>query len=104
MKKIVSLLSLSAFMFIGCNAGAQNNPGTNVGNPGSSNTLIIEEGYVVTTQQLPASTNTENTKQEAPTFQQPVQNSGAAIYQDITETTTPDSQNLQEDTLIIPNN
>lgn len=44
MKKVITLLSLTSLFFVGCNAKAQNN-GVVVGNPDSTNTLLIERAY-----------------------------------------------------------
>ncbi len=48
MKKTVALLSLSTFVFVGCNAGAHaQDMQATVGNPNSQNEMIIEQGYIV---------------------------------------------------------
>lgn len=52
MKKLLALLTVSAFMLIGCdskNANAQTQVSANVGNPDSANMLIVQEGLAVVT-------------------------------------------------------
>lgn len=108
MKKIISLLSLSALALMGCDAQAQNQ-GTAVGNPDSNNLLIMEQGYeavaTVPATQPPAQAQPENAPQQ-PAAAQPSDNmqQPAAVMESITDTQTPDSEELDIEEDVISDN
>ena len=101
MKKIISLLSLSALALMGCDAQAQNQ-GTAVGNPDSNNLLIMEQGYEAVAT-VPA---TQPPAQAQPAAAQPSDNmqQPAAVMESITDTQTPDSEELDIEEDVISDN
>lgn len=110
MKKSNLFLSALALAVCAGNTDAlAQNENTVVGNPGSENIMMIEEGYIVST---PAPSAVQNpsapvqaaqpVNQSQPEFQ-PTSNNGATVLENITETSTPDSVNVEDDTLIVPN-
>lgn len=112
MKKIVALLSLSTFVFVGCNAGAnaQTN-GVSVGNPDSDNTLVVEQGYIISgpanptlNNNVPAPAAVQPVNNTQPAQMQPANNDGAAVLENIYGSETPSSQSIEVDEMVIPNN
>ena len=98
MKKTIALLSLSTFVFVGCNAGAnaQSSSQAIVGNPDSANAVMVEQGYIISN---PAPQNI------APTAaQQQAPDSGAIIMEQETDTITPNSETLEINGAVIPDN
>ena len=90
MIKNVSILSLALVSLI--NFAAQAQEQAQVGNSGSANMMMVEEGYVV-----------ENTTpQEAPS-QEGTNSDSATVVDQITGVETPDSLDIEEDETIIPN-
>ena len=106
MKKIISLLSLSAIALMGCDAKAQN--GTAVGNPDSDNILVIEQGYEAVTvpvDAVNAPVAPANAKPAVNTQQpnlQPATDNNAAVLENVTETQTPNSEEIDIDAAVVP--
>ncbi len=101
MKKLILLLPIITFAFVSIqtNANAQEN-NASVGNPESANMIMMEEDYVVSTTQNQTNNNQANQQQN----QENSQNNNASVIEDITETETPDSVSIEDDTTVIPNN
>ncbi len=98
MKKTIALLSLSTFVFVGCNAGANaQTSSTTVGNPDSANAIIVEQGYIVSTPE-PQNIAPTAAQQQAP-------ENGAVIIEQASDTLTPNSETIEiNDAVISPNN
>lgn len=110
MKKIVYLAALSTLVLMGCDAKADSQEAV-VGNPGSSNTMILEQGYVVETNNpaMPASNmNAPSNNQmqpganTPPAPMQPGTPEGAVIIDSVTETQTPGTVSFEEDEAVMP--
>ncbi len=96
MKKTLASLPLFTIAFLGLNANAQSTTEAVVGNPDSANAVIVEQGYIISN---PAPQNT------APTAtQQQTPDSGAIVIEQATDTVTPDSETIEIDDTVIPNN
>lgn len=115
MKKIFYLLSFTTFVFVGCNAGAnaQNTTTATVGNPDSSNAVIIEQGYIATTAAqpvanpdapLPAANQIQRTSDTVAPNLQPSNVDGGAVLESVTETDTPSSATIQVEEAVMPYN
>jgi len=98
MKKTLALLSLSTFVFVGCNAGAnaQSSAQATVGNPDSANAVIVEQGYIVSNP-APQNIAPEAIQQQAP-------DAGAMVIEQETDTVTPDSESIEINKAVIPAN
>lgn len=98
MKKTFALLSLSTFVFVGCNAGANAQTSTQavVGNPESANAVIVEQGYIVSNPQ-PQNIAPTAAQQQAP-------DTGAIVIEQETDTVTPDSETIEIDDAVVPTN
>ena len=98
MKKLVLFLPIITFAFISLQTTANaQNTGVSVGNPESSNMIMMEEDYVVsTTSAQPANNQTQN--------QENSEDNNASVVEDITETETPDSVSIEDNTMVVPNN
>ena len=101
MKKLITLLSLSALALMGCDAKADSQS-ANVGNPDSSNMLIIQEGYEVVapvpTESMPAApavnnsgdgASTQPVNTSTPPQLQPQPQGGAVILENVSTGQTP---------------
>ena len=102
MKKLVTLLSFSAFFFVGCNAGAKAGTATiDAGNPDSNNVMVIEEDY----QAIVTAPVMANQPAPAPQVQNPpAASNNATVLESVTETSTPDSSDIEAQGVIIPDN
>ena len=101
MKKLTLFLPIITFAFISIqtDVSAQENS-ISVGNPESANMIMMEEDYIVSTTQNQTTNNQANQQQN----QENSQNNNASVVEDITETETPDSVSIEDDTTVIPNN
>lgn len=102
MKKLISLLSLSALVLMGCDAKADSQSAS-VGNPDSSNMLIIQEGYEIVApvpaENMPAAPDTdysgngkaniEPVNTSTPPQLQTKSQGGAVILENVTTGQTP---------------
>ena len=86
-----------ATIFLGCfNAAAQDQTQAEIGNPGSANMMMVEEGYVVQT----AAPQENSGNQTSPNMP----DDSATVMEQITDTETPDSLDIEEDETVIQNN
>lgn len=113
MKKIVYLAAFSTLALMGCDAKADSQEAV-VGNPGSANTMILEQGYIVETNKpvntpaVPApdmnapANNQMQPNVTPPAPMQPGTAEGAAIIDTVTETQTPGTISFEEDEAVMP--
>ena len=86
-----------ATTFLSCfEAAAQNQTQAEIGNPGSANMMMVEEGYVVQT----AAPQENSDNQTSPNMP----DDSATVMEQITGTETPDSLDIEEDETVIQNN
>lgn len=99
MKKMIPLLGFAALALMGCDAKADNQNQAEVGNPGSANMVIVEEGYVVET--APAGGSAAPAQNQ--NTQQPAAPASATVTDEITAVETPDAVAAEEDITVTPN-
>lgn len=91
MIKNISVLSLALVALINFEVKAQEQAQAEVGNPGSANMMMVEEGYVVE-----STTPQQTSPQEQNT-------DSATIVEQVTGIETPDSLDIEEDEIIMQN-
>ena len=91
MIKNISVLSLALVALINFEVKAQEQAQAEVGNPGSANMMMVEEGYVVE-----STTPQQTSPQEQNT-------DSATIVDQVTGIETPDSLDIEEDEIIMQN-
>lgn len=99
MKKLITVLSVSAIALMGVEAQAQT-MSADVGNPDSANMLVIEEGYEVIAPAMPANQPNEvpapaqiqPATDTQPAQLQPQAVGGAVVMDSVTTSSTPDSE------------
>ncbi len=89
MIKKISILSLALVSLINFEVKAQEQTQAEVGNPGSANMMMVEEGYIV-----------ENTTPQEVLSQEQNTDSATTVDQ-VTGIETPDSLDIEEDETII---
>lgn len=109
MKKVLSLMALALFALTGCDSQAQDSVSINAGNPDSNNVLIMEgyEAVVVpgnAAQPQPAVPNNNSQQQPAATDGNNQNNGGTAVFENVTDTQTPNAEEIDIDAVAVPEN
>lgn len=96
MNKLIMSLSAFVFALVSFNVHAQNN-GVAVGNPDSDNMLMIEQDYEVSPAPAPVnmpSTPAQPVGDTQPANLQPTNVGDAVVMENVSETDTPNSQEI----------
>lgn len=111
MKKVLSIMSLAMLALSGCDSQAQDSVSIDAGNPDSNNLVIMEsyEAVVVpgnAAQPQPAMPNNNNNQQQpaANNGNDNQNNGGTAVFENVTDTQTPNAEEVDIDAVAVPEN